>query len=77
MKRRTSPPQTLANRQFSKIISRLANGKVYIYTLANCQVGDFTFCCTLKLFSNAIDLPSMLSYIYYHLNKMINYERAT
>ena len=35
-------PQTLANRQFPKIISRLANGKVYIYTLANCQVGDFT-----------------------------------
>ena len=31
-----------ANWQFSKIISRLANGKVYIYTLANCQVGDFT-----------------------------------
>jgi hypothetical protein len=42
--------QTLVNRQFSKIISRLANGKVYIYTLANCQVGDFTvFKCEIPL----------------------------
>ena len=42
-------PQTLANRQFSKIISRLANGKVYIYILANCQVGDFTILKVIKL----------------------------